>query len=702
MAWETTKHPRGGQTDNPGQFSSGWGSAAKKQNLAIYRARAHQGYLAAQQRGDKSAAKKFRYYELHQKKAMGQRLSQNEQAQFQAGYNELMRTNSTARALQGTGSLGLLAASSLVGPLGITGATVLAGSSLAAINIGRNVALGGEREALGVHGFKRDGQLSVAEQNALSAVVYSAVIGGAVTLDRKMHTNVRGITSDRMLTMLGRSDVTRNLRPSAQGGTERFDRLMRGSTESGWFGNNTGGRLSASQGMNRVIKARRLKELQLTRVGVSNMDSHYYGNPFKGGGARAYHAAAVRTLGIKDPLLGHYQLRGTTINPAMAGGRAEKYIKIQYEETQRLLKDLGITHVDVTRGMAVDKATIRRMKISPVESLGPGSTPWVRGDIRLQSLNSFSTRPDMAMDYALNNVGGIGNWGSGNLAVIIRARVPADRVYSFAGFGPGHGSEMVITGGWLNNVEMMVVDPSKIMTKTQRVTGNLGRSTGSTSPTMQRLREIWDWNMADNVQKNAFGVEDDRIYKGATDAFTVTAPFKAKKGKKVETTARAFGRGTAEATGGAIGGAAIGAGIGALTHKPGAVLAGAGAGEVGGGLTGAYHGTYRSMQNSRAKGNVKPKGYRKQAKQQQSMIKSADPFEVEKAFNPFKKVKAVGGGMKHLKDFHNPSTGVGGSMSPFDPATSTQKAKIAAMKKAPVNAAGQRKAVAIRRQVAGL
>lgn len=527
--WEEKQHPRGGDPKNPGRFSPTAGKGPARQQYAR-----HYHQIAAskyeEMYGDKAKAwnkdpkaARLKFVELQQKKKAGKKLTRKENLQFQEAKN----TVRTSDPLQLAGfALGAVSGSMLYGSSSLIGAGAAQGRSgtgiypaaAGALGLGASAAIAhhgynkGRGDILGVSGFHRDGILSDAEANSMSAAGSLMAVAGLLALDAKANTNLSRIALNRFRG----GAVSRNLVPSVKPVTKMsWQEGQQIAAPS--YGRQTMNFVKANGGSDNVgvvsaalLRSQQALDRDLRAIGVpSNFNLHYHGNPFKDGGPRVFQFDAEKSLGIEDALVGHFRAMGALTTGNYGSGLSNKKIQaaqqLQYKHTQQFFKDVGVTHIDVTRGMALSRKAVKAHGVNPIESLEPEETPWVRGSVKLQPLNSFSVSPAMAVDYATDSVGGLGSWGSGNCAMIIRARVPVESVYGFTGFGPGHGSEIVVKGGWLDDVEMMVIDPKKLSgSRFSRITGHLGNNARNNN-TAQQIQKLWDWD--EPVSKSAFGVD---------------------------------------------------------------------------------------------------------------------------------------------------------------------------------------------------
>jgi hypothetical protein len=183
---------------------------------------------------------------------------------------------------------------------------------------------------------------------------------------------------------------------------------------------------------------------------IETIMRRYHGSVITNPSTHGMQHAAKKVFGLADAPTVHFARSSTAQRLADAkilGGKGfEPYVKAQYEVTQKMLARQGINEVTVARGMSITFDQARAMGLKPVLSareIGQRKV-WQSADVPLQPLNSFTTDPSVAMQFAKGVTP-----NRGTVTLVIRGKVPRERVFSNHATGPGWTSwdEWVIKGG---------------------------------------------------------------------------------------------------------------------------------------------------------------------------------------------------------------------------------------------------------------
>lgn len=199
---------------------------------------------------------------------------------------------------------------------------------------------------------------------------------------------------------------------------------------------------------------------------LDNLDSRYHGSVVTNPKILGMQHAADEAFDLKAATE-HFAKRSPLqkqLDETYQSIGYKPYVEIQSDVMQEMLKRANITEVPVARGMKINATQARAMGLNPVmktEDLAKGA--WQRAEVPLQPLNSFTTDPDVARQFAT----GITPTGAGNsLALLMRRKVGSDEVFSNFAMGPGSApwDEWVIKGG-TKEWDVVAVNPKLLHNK---------------------------------------------------------------------------------------------------------------------------------------------------------------------------------------------------------------------------------------------
>jgi hypothetical protein len=164
------------------------------------------------------------------------------------------------------------------------------------------------------------------------------------------------------------------------------------------------------------------------------------------GGAEELHASISRVFGSEDPIGGGMyitpdDLRNDIIQDANRQKVVDALVEAAYENTQRRLKEQGITEMTLHRGMHLRPGDSELAEYI-YSRKSPDRTEFQENlEIALRPISSFSYNIDTAQ-YSFGEYGAPGG-------TLISTVVPADRIFSLAttGFGCREEDEIMVIGG---------------------------------------------------------------------------------------------------------------------------------------------------------------------------------------------------------------------------------------------------------------
>ncbi len=162
------------------------------------------------------------------------------------------------------------------------------------------------------------------------------------------------------------------------------------------------------------------------------------------GGAEELHDSISRVFGSEDPIGGGKyidDLRSDIIQDAKRQKVVDAMVEAAYENTQRRLKEQGITEMTLHRGMHLRLGDSELAEYI-YSKKSPDRTEFQENvEIALRPISSFSYNIDTAQ-YSFGEYGAPGG-------TLISTVVPADRIFSLAttGFGCREEDEIMVIGG---------------------------------------------------------------------------------------------------------------------------------------------------------------------------------------------------------------------------------------------------------------